>query len=414
MPAAPENATQTPEDHIAASQAFVMDLARAFLIYGTAAHRLEEILTVVTRRLGMDGEFFSVPTAVIASFDHTAAPRTHLVRAEPGDANLEKLVLLDELTESVLAGTLTPAAGTKKVREIVSAPPRFGPVVVTLCYALASASMRVSFGGSAEEAGVAGAIGLIVGALWACVLPRQGLRRLFEIFAAGLASFLAYAAVPIGGPSTVYLTTVAGLIVLVPGLTLTVALTELATVNLVSGTARLMGAGITFLKLALGVAVGGRLGSAFFGAASSMDVMIVPLWVRLASVFFAALAFSVLFQSHPRDVAWIVVVSLLATAGAYAGVAWVGPYLGPSFGAFLGTTSSNLYARCLRRPARVPLTAGLILLVPGSVGFRSVSLLLENETLSGINTAFGMVLAATALVAGVLFASLLVPPRRLL
>ena len=52
--------------------------------------------------------------------------------------------------------------------------------------------------------------------------------------------------------------TIAALIAMLPGMTLTNAMTELATRNLVSGTARMMSALIVLLELALGVALGER------------------------------------------------------------------------------------------------------------------------------------------------------------
>ena len=53
--------------------------------------------------------------------------------------------------------------------------------------------------------------------------------------------------------------TLAGLIVLIPGFMLTIAIRELSTRHLASGTARLAGAGITFLGIIFGVALGNRL-----------------------------------------------------------------------------------------------------------------------------------------------------------
>ena len=53
--------------------------------------------------------------------------------------------------------------------------------------------------------------------------------------------------------------TLAGLIVLIPGFMLTIAIRELSTRHLASGTARLVGAGITFLGIIFGVALGNRL-----------------------------------------------------------------------------------------------------------------------------------------------------------
>jgi uncharacterized membrane protein YjjB (DUF3815 family) len=57
---------------------------------------------------------------------------------------------------------------------------------------------------------------------------------------------------------------------------------------------------------------------------------------------------------------------------------------------------------------------GLMLLVPGSVGFRSLASLLERDVVAGVDTAFSMLMVAVALVAGLLSANALVPPRKVL
>ena len=55
---------------------------------------------------------------------------------------------------------------------------------------------------------------------------------------------------------------------------------------------------------------------------------------------------------------------------------------------------------------------GIMLLVPGSFGFRSVSSFLERDVLSGVESAFDMAQIAGALVGGLLFANALLRPRR--
>ena len=84
-------------------------------------------------------------------------------------------------------------------------------------------------------------------------------RRVFEPVASLMAAALAVVTAQFVSPLSIYVTTLAGLIVLVPGLTLTTAMTELATRDLVSGTARLMGAVLIFLEIGFGVALGWQL-----------------------------------------------------------------------------------------------------------------------------------------------------------
>ena len=60
----------------------------------------------------------------------------------------------------------------------------------------------------------------------------------------------------------------------------------------------------------------------------------------------------------------------------------------------------------------VPLVPGLLILVPGTVGFGSLSKFLESDVVSGVATAFKMALIAVALVTGLLLSNVVFPPRR--
>ena len=68
--------------------------------------------------------------------------------------------------------------------------------------------------------------------------------------------------------------TLGGLVVLLPGLTLTTALSELATRHLASGAARLSGAFITFLSIVFGVA----FGNLFLGVPFHFTPELLPVY----------------------------------------------------------------------------------------------------------------------------------------
>jgi uncharacterized membrane protein YjjB (DUF3815 family) len=94
-------------------------------------------------------------------------------------------------------------------------------------------------------------------------------------------------------------------------------------------------------------------------------------------------------------------------------VATLGPELGVFAGAFVAALSSNLIARRRDVPALVTLSPAMLLLVPGSVGFRSLALLLDREVVNGIQAAFRMILMFAALVAGLQVAGVALPAPRL-
>ena len=51
-----------------AKVAFAVKLARTLHEYGTPTHRLEQIMDQVTRRIGLEGQFFLLPTGIFLSF----------------------------------------------------------------------------------------------------------------------------------------------------------------------------------------------------------------------------------------------------------------------------------------------------------------------------------------------------------
>ena len=55
---------------------------------------------------------------------------------------------------------------------------------------------------------------------------------------------------------------------------------------------------------------------------------------------------------------------------------------------------------------------GILLLVPGSVGFRGMTSLIQRQAVAGIETIFSMILTAVALVAGLLIAAAVIPEPR--
>ncbi len=397
-------------------------IGRALHRFGTPAHRLEEALSTVVHRLGIEGGFFSTPTAIFVSLRAGDDHATRLYRMEPGEVNLEKLVQLDELLVEVTEERRSLAAATTRARAVVRAPLRYGARATALSFSLVAATAAYFLGGGIAEVLAALGVGLLIGllGLWVERVPGGG--RIFEVVAATLAALVSTAAAALlYGQSGVHLSSfvvaLAGLIVLLPGFTLTVAMTELATRHLVSGAARLAGAVLVFVILGFGVALGTRVGQSVFGTVPSLPTL--PLaaggsgwWLDLVMVAAAALALTTLFRAHPREVGWIFLAGLLAVHGGRAGATLLGPEVGAFLGALLVGVGSNLLSRLRGKPAVITQMPGLMLLVPGSVGLRGVAAMLDHDTLSGVQAVFATTLIASALVAGLLLANILLPARR--
>lgn len=402
------------EERNTAAVAFVLRLARALHSYGYSAQRLEDILSATSDRLGLRGyQFFSTPTSIMASFGSLALQRTHMLRIEPGEVNLSKLAALEQVSYDVARGHVPPDEGSVAIERIVQASSPYGSTVTALAYGAVSGAACQFLGGGMNEIAVATTLGLGLGilALFARDHPRLG--GVFEPTSAFLVSIGAVGLARIAGPVSVLIATLSGLIVLIPGLTLTTAMTELATRHLASGTARLSSAFITFLGIAFGVALGNRLGGVAFGVPAPAEPIPLPPWATLAALIVAPLCFTVILRAAPRDTLWIIAAGAIGVVGGRIGAALLGVELGTFTGALAVALASGGFERWRHRPAAVVLVPGLLLLVPGSVGFRSLSSLLERKALAGIETGFSMLITAVALVAGLLIAGVILPEPRL-
>jgi uncharacterized membrane protein YjjP (DUF1212 family) len=390
---------------------FILALGRALHRYGTPAHRLEEALRNCCDRLGLDAEVFTTPTAIIMSFGRPTELKTRMLRVEGGVLDMGKLARVDALADKVAEHTMSAADGVIELERIQTSASTFGPLASSLAGGVAAASLAVFFDGGLTDVAVSGAIGLLIGVLGAFLSRSSDQARVFELIGAGfaaLAAGLASAVWPRLNPSLV---TISSLIILLPGLSLTVAMTELATRNLIAGTARLMSAVIVLLELVVGVALGEQVAKALVHVQQTPKLPL-PEWAGWAALVTSSFAVAVVVQARRSQFGWIVGGCAVGYIGSRAGTNWLGPQMGVLVGAFALGALSNLYARWLGRPSQVVQVPAVFLLVPGSLGFRGMSSLLDRETMHGVETLFATFVAAIAIVAGLLVANAVVPPRR--
>jgi uncharacterized membrane protein YjjP (DUF1212 family) len=394
--------------------AFVMELGAALHRFGTPSHRLEGAMGAIARQLELEAHILSSPTSVMAGFGPLSEQKTVLVRVDPGEIDLEKLAALDRVAGAVGRGQVPVADGVAEVRAIAARGGRYPVPLIVLALGALSASTAVFLTGGWRDIAVAGLIGLVIGLMTAAVRGSISGNRVFSFVAAFAAAAIAHGALAGGVAISLRVTILSGVIALLPGYTLTVAMTELATRNLVSGTARLTSAAVGLLELTFGIALAEIVMTRVFGAPPALVAAGTPLpdWAQLAALAVFVPAAGIELGAHPFQFPAIAVASALAFYAARLGTDLLTPELGAAVGGFTVAAGSNIYSRITDRIAMVPLVPGLLLLVPGSMGLRSMTSMLERDVVSGIDTAFAMILVAVSLVAGLLMANLSLPPRR--
>ena len=388
-------------------------MGRALHRAGFSASRLERSMARLAEKLGLPlPQIFSTPTAIYAAFGSLSDQRTHLLRVEPGSISLSHLTRLDQVVADVVGGSLSPEAGLARIDEIENTPVPYGNVLLVTAFALTSGAVARFLGGGTHEIIVGIVIGIVTGVLAVVASKWPPLLEIYEPVAACAAAFIAGVLTVVWIPFANTTATLAGLIVLIPGFMLTIAIRELSTRHLASGTARLAGAGIIFLGIIFGVALGNRLALVAAGPARLAPIQPLPEWTFFLSALLAGLAFTVILKAELKDAPWVVLAGLLAVVAGRVGAQALGPELGGFVGAAVVGVASNLFSRLRDRPSMVMLVPGTLMLVPGTIGFSSLSSLLDAQVVPAVQTAFRMILTAIALVAGLLFADIISPERR--
>ncbi len=409
-PAALMDASRTPTRPQVS--AFLLEFGRDLHQTGTPAHRLEETLQAIADQLGIEAQFFSTPTSLILAIGPETSQRTHLLRIEPSEVDLDRMIRVDDAATRVARGQIDPDEGIRALREIERTPLRYPRWLIAVCFGVASASAGVFFGGSWQDSAVGGMLGVLVGILAITLGSSMRFARVSEALAGMIVAALTILLdhlVPLTQPLVI----VSALIVLLPGLTLTLAVNELATRHLVSGTARMAHAATILVAVALGVSIGVQL-DRVLPASEHLPPAGVPSWLQWPTLVPACLSFTVLFRIR---VPMVLPIMLIAASG-YLAAKGAGMVLGSELGAGIGAMTvglgANAWSRITDKPAAVCTLPAIIMLVPGALGFRGVVALAGSHTVQGVEGVVGAVLVASSLVMGLLLATVILPARKTL
>jgi uncharacterized membrane protein YjjP (DUF1212 family) len=419
-----EAVTHTQPDDFHGRVRFLTELARRLHVVGVSASRLEGAVHSVALSIGVRAEIWSTPTGLLLSLSDAALPHatqeTRVLRLEPGDIQLGALAKLDAIAEDVVHGRMSIDDAWAAMHALDRPVTNRQRLATVAAFGLASAAVAGLLRTAWIDVTVAAVIGLVIG--WIAILAstRPNLAVAFEAVAALVATSLATAFAHFIAPLTLQTVIVAALIVLMPGLSLTTAVTELASQQLVTGTTRLAGAMTVLLKLTFGSVAASQLMLSLGWTPLPGTPEALPQWVEVLSMIAAAFSFAVLFRASRRDIPLVMGSAILGYVLTRLGSGWMGPVATGTFAGAVFFSSlmiaalANGYGRWAGRPGSLVRVPGIMLLVPGSVGFRALSFVMERDYTLGFETLVAVLSAILALVAGTLFGSLLVPPRRYL
>lgn len=390
---------------------FILRFGKALHSAGSPAHSLEGTMQEMCQLLNIKGSFISQPTAILSSFHAGDEEITKIERVEPMGVNLGKLSKIDQIARDVIHNAISYEEGAQRLDDVLNSRDIFGKRITLGYFLFSAAGFMILFGGNWGDLFAAIVVGGIMGLL-SLFRPIGLVAQLFEAIVAVVASLATYLLAKLFPSINVGIVILSSLIIFMPGLFITIAIAEIATQNLVSGTARLVGGVMILLKLTFGVFIGSKIATWFHYPSISLAFDMIPSWVTYITLPITAFMSVINFKANKDDWKWVTLAGIYGYLCSKLGSFYLGPELGMFFGGACVGAMSNIFARLKNKPSSIFQFPGIILLVPGSVGYRSLSFLFERDVVGGLDTAFTMVSLALALVVGIFFGNVMIKPRQ--
>jgi len=396
---------------------FIISLGKALHKFGTPAYRLEAHLENVSKLLQIQGGFIISPTALtfVLAESKDSQEYTHVARVNPGEIDLGSLARTDELVDELDSGQRTLDEAIERLEEIANKPNPYSKLLTFLAFGASSGAFAMLMHTTWSDVLWSTILGFIV-ALYVFWSERS--KRVLEMLepVSALTSALIISGVAVFDPTiNVSLVILSAIIPFIPGLAITLGLSELAHRNLLSGTARIMDAVMSLFKLYFGAVLGLALGSLLWGKVEFVETQDIPNWTLWLAVTILSISLVILFRARIKDAPW----GILSGFVAFGASLWGAHYLGVALGAFAGAFAlgiySNVFSRLMKLPSSIVKLLGLVVLVPGSKVYMGLSGAITGQTILG-NTDIGSqaFLIFMSLIAGLLFANVAYPSRKTL
>jgi|TARA_B110000008_G_scaffold138190_1_gene140109 uncharacterized membrane protein YjjP (DUF1212 family) len=396
---------------------FLIYLAKTLHQCGTPAYQLEGHLVKISEALELGGSFLISPTSITCVFwpkdDRENQEHSYIARVQPGDLDLGLLARTDELVEELCSGQRDLDDALLRLEDINNKPNPYPRWLIIIAFGLASSAFSMLMGTSWVDviASFILAIGVYGLVMWGEKSAK--VQTALEPFAAMAAAFGASAMTFYEPSINLPLVVLASIIVFIPGLALTVGLSELAARDLVSGTVRVMDALMVLFKLYFGAFLGFAIASVLFGNVLQVEAIRLPHWSGWLAVLVLSFCLMVMFKIRLKDAPWGIAAGFLGHGVSVIASAYFGTALGIFFAALALGIYANLFARWRKAPAAIVLLQGIVVLVPGSKLYMGLNTVISGKEILHIEQLGSQsFLILMSLVAGLIFANIIADPRR--
>lgn len=243
----------------------IMEIGEQMLISGAEISRIEESVLRLGQAFGAvrTDAFIITSNMEVSLHDQNGNSYTQTRRVSNIGTDIEKLHRLNSLIRAICSGFITQEEIEEKLNKIKASKP-YSFKTITLAYGLISGAFTLFFGGGIIEA----LCSVVIGFALSFIVKFTEIGALNKIFAKFFCSFaatlLAFVCLKLGIVSTVDHIIIGNIMLIIPGVGLTVAIRDLFVGDNLSGALR----SIEVVLFALAIAGGYFLSAGIMGGAA--------------------------------------------------------------------------------------------------------------------------------------------------
>ena len=399
----------TPEPVVAQPPEQVLELLRnlgvALTRTGEPADRVTQILDEVARMYGATGvTFFVVPTGLFVRIDLGRSSQVDFKTGGSTPMRLDQVDALYRLVDDIRHGTVDAETAHRRLDELLTAPPRFGPVVAVIGSGVLTLGLGLMLNPTVAAMPAFVLLGFLTGFMrwWADKDPMLSLMLpVATAFVVTWAVFGWVAPLLDAPPLEIV---IPALVTFLPGAALTMGTVELSSGDMLAGSARLVYGLERLLLLSFGIAMGAQL--AGIPTLSGEPARALGAWAPWVGVLVFGLGQYVASSAPRRTLGWLLVVLYVGYAVQFLAGRTLGS-LGASFIAAAAVLPVCYAIQSRRSGPPVPVTflPTFWLLVPGALGLQGVAQIIGADEAAGLGDFLNALMSIVAIAVGVLVGS---------
>jgi uncharacterized membrane protein YjjP (DUF1212 family) len=375
-------------DDLRELEAFVVQLGAAMNAVDQPVYSVQERLGRVARAYGVQAKINAFPTSLMVTFGDRGAT-LELTTPLASTHRLDQVAELDRLLQEAERGAVPPAEGIERLAAIRVLEPRFRQLPSIAGYAVLTVGLAMILHPATRNEPRLQVLLPVVAAF--CIAALTALAVKHDLADPGLRAMIA------------------ALIVFLPGAALTTAVLELAAGEMISGSSRLVWAGVQLLLLAFGILAGVEAAGIPPSQAFSSADPLLGDWAPWLGVLIFAIGVLVSYSAPAKAFAGLLIVLYAAWIGQVVGNHLFGGYVSALVGALVMTPVAALVARIpSAMPAYASFLPGFWLLVPGAMSLIGLTRLAGNAGAVGSDDFLAAVGSIVGVALGVLCGTQLV------